>query len=160
MNAVGNVAPARLVEICEAVWHGDLHRGRKLHESLLRAERGRLLRHQPHPGQVHDEADRAARRQRAPAADGAGDRGTRAATRRCSQARGTAQGGRRLKLLNFRRRRARLLRRARAARESSIWASACQEKRNDVISLLRAGRIDAAKAPLAALRRATTRPMR
>ena len=39
----------------------------------LRAERGRLLRHQPHPGQVHDEADRAPRRQRAPAADGAGD---------------------------------------------------------------------------------------
>src|SRR6476661_5094207 len=34
MNAVGNVAPARLVEICEAVRYGDLHRGRKLHESL------------------------------------------------------------------------------------------------------------------------------
>ena len=34
MNAVGNVAPARLVEICEAVRDGDLHRGRKLHESL------------------------------------------------------------------------------------------------------------------------------
>ena len=34
MNAVGNLAPARLVEICEAVREGDLHRGRKLHESL------------------------------------------------------------------------------------------------------------------------------
>ena len=34
MNAVGNVAPARLVEICDAVRDGDLHRGRKLHESL------------------------------------------------------------------------------------------------------------------------------
>ena len=34
MNAVGNLAPARLVEICEAVRDGDLHRGRKLHESL------------------------------------------------------------------------------------------------------------------------------
>jgi len=34
MNAVGNLAPARLVEMCEAVRDGDLHRARKLHESL------------------------------------------------------------------------------------------------------------------------------
>jgi len=35
MNAVGNVLPRKLVELCEAVWSGDLARGRALHHELL-----------------------------------------------------------------------------------------------------------------------------
>ncbi|HTX03151.1 MAG TPA: 4-hydroxy-tetrahydrodipicolinate synthase [Candidatus Acidoferrales bacterium] len=35
MNAVGNLNPRVLVEMCEAVWSGDLRRGRALHEQLL-----------------------------------------------------------------------------------------------------------------------------
>jgi 4-hydroxy-tetrahydrodipicolinate synthase len=34
MNAVGNLHPRILVELCEAVWNGDLERGRSLHERL------------------------------------------------------------------------------------------------------------------------------
>lgn len=35
MNAVGNLQPRKLVELCEAVWRGDLARGRTLHQELL-----------------------------------------------------------------------------------------------------------------------------
>ena len=35
MNAVGNLRPQVLVELCEAVWQGDLARGQALHEALL-----------------------------------------------------------------------------------------------------------------------------
>ena len=35
MNAVGNLAPRRLAELCEAVWDGDLARGRALHQQLF-----------------------------------------------------------------------------------------------------------------------------
>jgi 4-hydroxy-tetrahydrodipicolinate synthase len=35
MNAVGNLRPAILVEMCEAVWAGDLKTGRALHQRLL-----------------------------------------------------------------------------------------------------------------------------
>ncbi len=49
MNAVGNVAPARLVEICEAVRDGDLHRGRKLHESLYELNEAVFLDTNPIP---------------------------------------------------------------------------------------------------------------
>lgn len=35
MNAVGNLRPGVLAEMCEAVWAGDLHRGRVLHQRLL-----------------------------------------------------------------------------------------------------------------------------
>lgn len=34
MNAVGNLRPKPLSEMCEAVWAGDLHRGRALHRQL------------------------------------------------------------------------------------------------------------------------------
>ena len=34
MNAVGNLRPKPLAEMCEAVWAGDLHRGRALHRQL------------------------------------------------------------------------------------------------------------------------------
>ncbi|HZO95232.1 MAG TPA: 4-hydroxy-tetrahydrodipicolinate synthase [Candidatus Baltobacteraceae bacterium] len=35
MNAVGNLHPRALAEMCEAVWSGDLRRGRTLHQQLL-----------------------------------------------------------------------------------------------------------------------------
>lgn len=34
MNAVGNLRPKVLAEMCEAVWRGDLHEGRRLHQQL------------------------------------------------------------------------------------------------------------------------------
>ncbi len=34
MNAVGNLHPKILVELCDAVWDGDLERGRALHDRL------------------------------------------------------------------------------------------------------------------------------
>ncbi|HEY7379135.1 MAG TPA: 4-hydroxy-tetrahydrodipicolinate synthase [Steroidobacteraceae bacterium] len=35
MNAVGNLRPQVLVELCEAVWRGDLDRAQRLHRDLL-----------------------------------------------------------------------------------------------------------------------------
>lgn len=35
MNAVGNLRPAILAELCEAVWSGDVETGRRLHQRLL-----------------------------------------------------------------------------------------------------------------------------
>ena len=35
MNAVGNICPKPLVDMCEAVWNNDLKQARNLHESLL-----------------------------------------------------------------------------------------------------------------------------
>ena len=35
MNAVGNLRPGRLADICRAVWNGDLNRGRDLHHELF-----------------------------------------------------------------------------------------------------------------------------
>lgn len=35
MNAVGNLRPALLAEMCDAVWNSDLPRGRELHQRLL-----------------------------------------------------------------------------------------------------------------------------
>jgi 4-hydroxy-tetrahydrodipicolinate synthase len=35
MNAVGNLRPGVLAEMCEAVWRGDLATGRALHQRLL-----------------------------------------------------------------------------------------------------------------------------
>jgi 4-hydroxy-tetrahydrodipicolinate synthase len=35
MNAVGNLRPAVLAEMCDAVWESDLARGRELHQRLL-----------------------------------------------------------------------------------------------------------------------------
>jgi 4-hydroxy-tetrahydrodipicolinate synthase len=35
MNAVGNLRPRVLAQMCETVWNNDLQAGRKLHESLL-----------------------------------------------------------------------------------------------------------------------------
>jgi len=35
MNAVGNLQPRRLAEMCEAIWSGNLTRGRAVHQQLL-----------------------------------------------------------------------------------------------------------------------------
>lgn len=35
MNAVGNLAPRVLADLCEAVWRGDLFEGRRLHRQLF-----------------------------------------------------------------------------------------------------------------------------
>ena len=35
MNAVGNLRPKILSEMCEAIWEGDLEKGRELHQNLL-----------------------------------------------------------------------------------------------------------------------------
>ncbi|MFQ5983639.1 MAG: dihydrodipicolinate synthase family protein, partial [Woeseiaceae bacterium] len=35
MNAVGNLCPGILAQMCETVWNGDLKTGRKLHQRLL-----------------------------------------------------------------------------------------------------------------------------
>ena len=35
MNAVGNLCPQKLSDMCEAVWAGDMARGQDLHASLL-----------------------------------------------------------------------------------------------------------------------------
>jgi 4-hydroxy-tetrahydrodipicolinate synthase len=35
MNAVGNLHPRVLADLCDAVWSGDLHRGRSVHARLL-----------------------------------------------------------------------------------------------------------------------------
>lgn len=35
MNAVGNLRPGVLAEMCEAVWNSDLEKGRELHQRLL-----------------------------------------------------------------------------------------------------------------------------
>jgi 4-hydroxy-tetrahydrodipicolinate synthase len=35
MNAVGNLQPKRLADMCEAIWNNDLARARKLHEDLF-----------------------------------------------------------------------------------------------------------------------------
>jgi 4-hydroxy-tetrahydrodipicolinate synthase len=35
MNAVGNLRPQALADICTAVWSGDLHAAQALHQSLL-----------------------------------------------------------------------------------------------------------------------------
>jgi 4-hydroxy-tetrahydrodipicolinate synthase len=35
MNAVGNLQPRRLAEMCEAIWHNDLATARRLHDELF-----------------------------------------------------------------------------------------------------------------------------
>jgi 4-hydroxy-tetrahydrodipicolinate synthase len=35
MNAVGNIHPSALAELCEAVWAGDLYKGREIHRRLF-----------------------------------------------------------------------------------------------------------------------------
>ena len=35
MNAVGNLRPARLAAMCEAVWEGDLKKARDIHYALF-----------------------------------------------------------------------------------------------------------------------------
>ena len=74
MNAVGNLKPRVLAQMCEAVFAGDLATGRAPARAAARDQQGRVLRHEPDSDEVHDEEARPARGQRAPPADGAARR--------------------------------------------------------------------------------------
>ena len=49
MNAVGNLRPQVLVELCEAVWRGDLDRGQLLHQQLFEINQAVFLDTNPIP---------------------------------------------------------------------------------------------------------------
>jgi 4-hydroxy-tetrahydrodipicolinate synthase len=49
MNAVGNLNPRVLAEMCEAVWSGDLARGREMHERLLEVNKAVFFDTNPIP---------------------------------------------------------------------------------------------------------------
>jgi 4-hydroxy-tetrahydrodipicolinate synthase len=49
MNAVGNLRPRVLAELCEAVWAGDLNRGRELHHALHEINRAVFFDTNPIP---------------------------------------------------------------------------------------------------------------
>jgi 4-hydroxy-tetrahydrodipicolinate synthase len=49
MNAVGNLLPGRIAQICEAVWRGDLRAGRALHAELLELNQAVFLDTNPIP---------------------------------------------------------------------------------------------------------------
>ena len=73
MNAVGNLRPRVLAEMCEAVWRGDLEDRAGIALPPARPEQGGLLRDQSDADEIHGQAPRHHRRQRAPPAHGAGD---------------------------------------------------------------------------------------
>ena len=89
MNAVGNLKPKVLAQMCEAVFARRSADGPAPARAAARDQQGRVLRHQPDPDEVHDEEARPARRQRAPAADGERDAGARGEARRRARARGS-----------------------------------------------------------------------
>ncbi|HXF53904.1 MAG TPA: 4-hydroxy-tetrahydrodipicolinate synthase [Hyphomicrobiaceae bacterium] len=49
MNAVGNLAPRALADLCEAVWRGDLAAGRTLHQKLQEINRAVFFDTNPIP---------------------------------------------------------------------------------------------------------------
>jgi 4-hydroxy-tetrahydrodipicolinate synthase len=49
MNAVGNLRPGVLAELCEAVWQGDLHGARALHDRLLEVNKAVFFDTNPIP---------------------------------------------------------------------------------------------------------------
>ncbi|MGA3036010.1 MAG: 4-hydroxy-tetrahydrodipicolinate synthase [Vulcanimicrobiaceae bacterium] len=49
MNAVGNVNPRVLAEMCDVVWSGDLARGREMHERLLEVNKAVFFDTNPIP---------------------------------------------------------------------------------------------------------------
>lgn len=49
MNAVGNLRPGVLAEMCEAVWASELERGRELHERLLEVNKAVFFDTNPIP---------------------------------------------------------------------------------------------------------------
>lgn len=49
MNAVGNIAPRSLTELCEAVWNNDLNKARSIHEQLLEINKAVFLDTNPIP---------------------------------------------------------------------------------------------------------------
>ena len=55
MNAVGNLQPRKLADMCEAVWEGDLKPGQGTALRPVRDQSGRVLRYQSHCREIHDE---------------------------------------------------------------------------------------------------------
>lgn len=49
MNAVGNLRPGALVEMCEAVWNSDLAAGREIHQRLLEINKSVFYETNPIP---------------------------------------------------------------------------------------------------------------
>ena len=49
MNAVGNLRPGALVEMCEAVWKSDLAAGREIHQQLLEINKSVFYETNPIP---------------------------------------------------------------------------------------------------------------
>lgn len=49
MNAVGNLCPGRLAQMCEAIWENDLQAGRELHQSLLELNKSVFFETNPIP---------------------------------------------------------------------------------------------------------------
>jgi len=49
MNAVGNLRPGVLADLCEAVWQGDLHGARTLHDRLLEVNKAVFFDTNPIP---------------------------------------------------------------------------------------------------------------
>lgn len=49
MNAVGNLCPGMLADLCEAVWQGDLHGARALHDRLLEVNKAVFFDTNPIP---------------------------------------------------------------------------------------------------------------
>ncbi len=76
MNAVGNLRPDVLAEMCQAVWDSDLEKGTRTASATAGNQPGRLLRHQPDSDEVHDEAAGTYASQRTSSADDAGNVGT------------------------------------------------------------------------------------
>ena len=62
MNAVGNLRPRVLADLCEAVWRGDLEDRAGPASPPARSQQGDVLRHQSDPDQIHGEAARHRRR--------------------------------------------------------------------------------------------------
>jgi len=58
MNAVSNLAPARVAALYEAVERGDLATARKLHAELFELNQSIFLDTNPGPPQIYDEPAR------------------------------------------------------------------------------------------------------
>ena len=87
MNAVGNLKPKVLAQMCEAVFARRSHDGPAPARAAARDQQGRVLRHEPDSDEVHDEEAWASRGQRAPPTDGERDTGARGQARRRARAR-------------------------------------------------------------------------
>ena len=93
MNAVGNLRPARLAAMCEAVWEGDLGKARDIHYALFEINQAVFYDTNPIPIK-YMKTGRADPRERAPPADGPGAPRARTAPRQGAGAGGDGVAGR------------------------------------------------------------------